>query len=359
MSWHACKSALLEVSRTFAIPIGMLREPLEKAVTTGYLLCRIVDTVEDEADLAPPVRDALYAAFLEVLEQGAPARHFAAAFGQALPVDAETDTADRRLARAMPLVMDVFHGLPESHRTTLRRWVGEMARGMAIYSRRQPAADGIVALSTLADLERYCYFVAGTVGHLLTELFVDTLGPTVAPRRAMLSAFAEEFGLGLQLVNIVKDVTDDLPRGWCFVPRAACAAVGIGPADLVDPRARAQAHAAMAPVLARAEGALEGALSYTLAIPPSAPDVRLFCLLPLWMAAGTLALARGNDDLFTPGRPVKLSREEVGRIVREAHAVCADDLALRAALAPLRPSPMEHARAFGLGATAPPAFQSA
>ena len=63
-----CRTALGEVSRTFAIPISMLRPRLEATVTCGYLLCRILDTVEDEPGLSLATRDRLYAAFLQVLE---------------------------------------------------------------------------------------------------------------------------------------------------------------------------------------------------------------------------------------------------------------------------------------------------
>ena len=46
--------ALLEgVSRTFALTIPQLPESLCRAVANAYLLCRIVDTIEDEISLTP------------------------------------------------------------------------------------------------------------------------------------------------------------------------------------------------------------------------------------------------------------------------------------------------------------------
>src|SRR5262249_44344187 len=45
--WAFCKQSLEAVSRTFSKPIAMLPAPLEAAVTCGYLLCRVADTVED------------------------------------------------------------------------------------------------------------------------------------------------------------------------------------------------------------------------------------------------------------------------------------------------------------------------
>lgn len=329
---------LAQVSRTFAIPISMLRAPLRDAVTTGYLLCRIVDTVEDEASLSLDARDRLYEAFLGVLERGASPAPFEATF-RALP----GASADLVLARNLSVVVEAVASLPERLRPIVVRWVAEMARGMAIYSHRPAGRDGLVALSTLHDLERYCYFVAGTVGHMLTELFRAELPEIDAGRALALESRAEEFGLGLQLVNILKDITDDGARGWSFIPRVACWSAGLEPADLLSAAHRPAAHAAVRPVFERADRALDEALGYCLALPPEATDVRLFCLLPLWMAVRTLGVARGNDAQFVASRPVKVSREEVARIVDDCRSRAADDEALRQSYAALRvQAPMVH-----------------
>jgi len=48
------QALLLEgVSRTFALTIPQLPEKLYGAVANAYLLCRIVDTIEDEVSLSP------------------------------------------------------------------------------------------------------------------------------------------------------------------------------------------------------------------------------------------------------------------------------------------------------------------
>lgn len=328
-----CREALRRVSRSFSIPISMLRPPLEAAVTCGYLLCRIADTIEDAEDLPTATRDALYAAFLDTLEGRAEPTTFvalAAAFG-------EGDEAE--VARHLPRVMGVFASLPEASQASVARWVGEMTRGMAIYSRRAPDEDGVVALKTLEDLERYCYFVAGTVGHLLTELFVQALRVLEADRLRSLRAAAEEFGLGLQLVNVLKDVAEDRERGWSFVPTAVCEARGLRPADLTRPEHRDAAHEALAPVFERAHRALDGALAYTLAIPPAATDLRLFCLIPLWMAVRTLALLRGNDAQLRT-ESAKIDRGEVMAIIESCRAHCGDDEMLRQTYAQLAVGPL-------------------
>ena len=314
-----CRRALDEVSRTFARPIGMLPEPLAVAVGCGYLLCRIADTIEDHPQLSLGEREDMFEIFLATLAGDDPAplaRAFEALAG---------DDPELILGRNCARVMRVLESLDEVQRTACRRWIAEMARGMNLYVHRPAGPDGLVALTTLADLERYCYFVAGTVGHLLTDVFSSVFDPALEPA---LRADAERFGAGLQMVNILKDVTEDRARGWSYIPRSACAERGLDLRDLLEVEQRERAHAAIAPVFAMARDRLDGALRYALAVPPSHPGVRVFCLLPLWMAARTLVLADGNDAVFDPDADVKISRAEVEALTTEVTRFVADDAAL-------------------------------
>jgi farnesyl-diphosphate farnesyltransferase len=221
-----------------------------------------------------------------------------------------------------------------------------MARGMELYSHRTPNESGITALHTLEDLQRYCYYVAGTVGHMLTELFVAEMQDGSPERARNMRENAESFGLALQLVNILKDVTDDRERGVSFIPRTLCEAQGISVEQLLQPEHRAEAHGAVRPIFEVAERMLDRALTYTLAIPPSEQGMRLFCLLPLWMAVRTLVIAKGNDGMFIADRPVKITRDEVERLIADCVQHCSQDDALRSHYAALW-SPMALTQALG------------
>jgi 15-cis-phytoene synthase len=85
-----------------------------------------------------------------------------------------------------------------------------------------------------AELERYCYCVASTVGLLLCPV----LGTT---HPAALSA-AADLGRAMQLTNILRDVKEDAARGRVYLPSEELAAFGLDAADLrrgqVDERLR-------------------------------------------------------------------------------------------------------------------------
>jgi farnesyl-diphosphate farnesyltransferase len=322
--WQFCWDRLLEVSRTFSRPIAMLPGQLRVATTVGYLLCRIADTVEDHPTLSIERRDALYQAFLNVMERDAAPETFTEPFS-----DIPGDSPEHHLAEELPRVLHVFDRLPPSMQETCRRWVVEMTRGMQLYSHRPTNDSDLVVLENLSDLERYCYFVAGTVGHLLTGLFLDHIDDISAADRNTMNDVAESFGLGLQMVNIVKDQTDDLQRGWCFIPQTLAEHHGLQPTDVYEPDNRAKAHEVVQPIIDRAHDHLDDALEYTLAIPSNQQSLRLFCLLPLWMAVRTLVHAEGNDQMFIADEPVKISRSEVESLIADAVEHVGDDEALR------------------------------
>jgi len=321
--WAYCEQALGDVSRTFSRPIELLPQPLRVALTCGYLLCRVVDTVEDHEQLGHHERDALFTSFIAVLDGGQSPESFSTRFAAFADDDPEM-----RLAQSLPRVMNVFLSQDASTRRASIIWLSEMANGMRVYCRRDRPGV-LTTIHTVSDLERYCYFVAGTVGHLITDLFCTWLGSSGSALEPELRARCESFGIGLQLVNILKDVTEDFARNRCYVPHQLCQLEGFSREDLLAPEHRPQAHRALALVAERACEHLARAFEYVLLIPAEQVQLRLFCLLPLWMAIETLVLTIGNDAVLIVDRPVKISREAVNELIEDCLRHAGDDAALR------------------------------
>jgi farnesyl-diphosphate farnesyltransferase len=321
-----CAAMLPKVSRTFAACIQLLPRPLDHQVLIAYLLCRIADTVEDTADLAVAEKERLLAIFRACLDEGGgdPAP-LAAAF--ATPRD-----DDELLTREARRTLAEFHALPPAQRAAIRPWVQEMCDGMAAFAKRHADArpDRLEALGDVGELDRYCYYVAGTVGHLLTELFRLHHHRVTERHYQRLKALSTSFGLGLQLTNIIKDVADDRRRGWSFVPRQLCAIAGITPEDLTDPARREQAGRVMAELIAKAKRHLDDALTYCISLPRSQYRIRLFCLTPLFFAIRTLRLAAQDPRLLDVGHKVKITRVEVYRTIRMAFLVAPNNHLVRA-----------------------------
>ncbi len=319
-----CKDILPRVSRTFALSIEALPEPLRSTIRVSYLLCRIVDTIEDDPDLEPDQRQRLFNDFQRIVRDD---HSSYAPLESAFAGGAEND--DRTLCRNAGAAFRLFRRLPEELAEATRPHILEMARGMAGYAARWQGPEVLTVLDDRQDLERYCYFVAGTVGNLLTSVFVATewtLDPATADALVERSV---SFGLGLQMTNIVKDVTADRARGWCFLPADICREHDIAPEDLLDPDSRDQAMAVVREVTDLARGHLDDALEYTLLLPPeTSRDVRLFVLVPLALALATLSLVRQSPQVLDPKETVKISRDTVTNVLEKAHRAVGDDEAI-------------------------------
>src|SRR4051794_25848654 len=80
---------LAGVSRTFALTIPQLPPALARVVSNAYLLCRIVDTIEDEPGVSPSLKGALCAQFIAALGGARTAEQFTR---QLLPLLSESSS---------------------------------------------------------------------------------------------------------------------------------------------------------------------------------------------------------------------------------------------------------------------------
>jgi farnesyl-diphosphate farnesyltransferase len=313
-----CARMLPRVSRTFAPSIQNLPPGLCEPVCIAYLLCRTVDTIEDDRRLARAQRVALFDAFDGALASAAAGHAQTPCVFEEMAQAAQVDQgANRELCVSAGAVFRAFAALPPAQRRVIEPRVLEMSTGMREYSGRADAAGGI-RLHDVEDLERYCYYVAGTVGELLTDLFL--LECPVEPARSReLLARATRFGAGLQLVNILKDVGEDAERGDVFLPGEPAREHGVDVGRLLNPDGRAGGLALLRSVARLAHQYLATAEEYTLLWPftRAGREVRLFCAGPLALAFGTLQQIELGHDALLPNRAPTVTRTFVGRVFEE------------------------------------------
>ena len=294
---------LPHVSRTFALTIPQLPVALRTAVTNAYLLCRIADTIEDEPALSP----AETLAFLERFMDAVAGRHDPQMLAQSLKARLSDRTlpTERELAGNMRRVINVTAALSEGQRTAIHRCVGLMCYGMP----RFQSTASQRGLARLSDLDDYCYYVAGVVGDMLTELFCE-YSPAIERRRGELHGVSVSFAQGLQMTNILKDVWEDRSRGACWLPQDVFLRHGVDLSRLSASPHDPRFAAGMREMVAIAHGHLRNALAYTLLIPGNEIGIRRFCLWAIGLAVLTLQKINRNPK-FTAGVQVKVSRRAV------------------------------------------------
>ena len=323
-----CVEILPKVSRTFAINIRVLKGELYRAVLVAYLFCRIVDTVEDAEDLSIDLRNRLldeYMAFFEAPTLD-PRRlsEWIALFGHLDPSDPQ-----QRLIQNSLSVFAVFSDLPASTRAIMSDCVLEMTAGMKKTVNRQQSRESFHSLQTMTDLEEYCYYVAGTVGIMLTKLFIaysKSLEPSAARKMADLQL---SFALGLQMTNIIKDCSEDFSRGWCYIPADLAAKFGVPIAEFFAPEHHQQSLATLDHLIVKTAKHLDDALDYTLQLPRTEIRMRLFNLWSLFFAVKTLSKAWHNKDLLSGEVKVRISRYDVYKTLAQTVLLVTSNALLR------------------------------
>jgi farnesyl-diphosphate farnesyltransferase len=313
-----CREILPAVSRTFSISIRLLPGELGAAIRCAYLICRIADTIEDERTFSADEKAALFDSLALILRERSerkdrsPARDLTDDSLRGLVDSAPRLTgtpADRTLVENAPLVLVAFNALPETTRNHVRRWTSEMIAGMRKFVLAYPHG---VRIQSLEEYKEYCYYVAGTVGYLVTDLWHEH-SPSIGKRRyALLRERCQGFAEALQTVNILKDVAKDAEQeNSIYIPEQLLQAHGGAHATIFLPERAHATRAALSTLIQLAWRDLEQAKAYVLAIPRRAVAIRLSCALPLLFAYATLRdLTRLVEHPVRDG-VVKISRAEV------------------------------------------------
>ena len=275
------KAILGSVSRTFALTIPLLPPVIEKVVGNTYLLCRIVDTIEDAAELNPLTKQKLSKLFLDAVLEKMPVDSFVEPCLEELKNYGNQDELD--LIRHTPTVFRILHTCSSQDQAAVSRCVSIMSEGMSHFHGKQTEAG----LQDLQEFEKYCYVVAGVVGELLTTIFSNH-SPQFAKNIQGHEMLAIAFGQALQMTNILKDSPEDKARGVSWKPSTM----------------------SQEALLEIAYQKLEESLRYILLIPKEDAGIRRFCFLAFGLAVMTLSKVATHTH-FDRKEEVKLSRKTV------------------------------------------------
>jgi len=168
------------VARTFALAARLLPRAAREDIELLYLVLRTLDDLVDLEAEHPD--DPAVGARLAAVEA------WAAGATRAADPTRETRILDELIRRHPALPRDA---------------VADFTDGM-----RQDLAGP--AIRTEAELDRYCYRVAGTVGRLVAAI----LGASGAAA----DDAARSLGIAMQRTNILRDIDEDLARGRCYLP---------------------------------------------------------------------------------------------------------------------------------------------
>ena len=312
---------LSRVSRSFDLSIRLLPPALQAPVAIGYLLARATDTVADTSALPLAERQAL----LDLMTQAVAG--FSTGENQVSPLTEltqgfaakQTNPHERALMQALPECLALLHTLSEADQASVRTVLVYITRGqqqdMTLFGR---GPEQLVALPTEADLDHYTWLVAGCVGEFWTELCGRHLPGYAQLSQEEMLRIGREYGMGLQRLNIIRDMGADLADGRCYWPQETLALAGLTPEWLAQASTtkaetkKLQNLESLSPLynqwLDHTQAQLACGMRYALALKPW--RLRLASALPALIGARTVALLRQAGPAALTQR-VKMPRHEV------------------------------------------------
>jgi phytoene/squalene synthetase len=288
------QSHLDRVSRSFAFCIQKLDSPFKEWTALSYLMCRILDTVEDSLWTDSDIRDQQYEEFEKFLLNHTDDDEVFAwvqRFPDSIP------EGEKILLRDAVYCFNDLHEMPPAVRKSIQSTVLRMSAGMKHYSARQ--SEGELRLTDLTDVNRYCYFVAGVVGELLTRLLLTYRNEFKPGPEFMKNAF--HFGLFLQKVNLLKDQRGDEREGRFLIPDRKL-------------------------VMSSLTENARGAIDYLISLPIEEKGYRTFCAWSLFLGAASLAWI---EKSFDANDDSKIPRAITQELLSAVESVVQDNNALR------------------------------
>jgi len=272
-----CYDRLTKVSRSFSAVILSINEELREPLTLFYLVCRGLDTVED--DMKPPVGDKvsiLKSFYLHLKEPGWKLNGYGDKKDEIVLIQ-NFDKVIECLLKIKPKYFDVIEDIAK-----------QMGNGMAEFLEKK--------VITMEDYNKYCWYVAGTVGEGCSRLF--SVSGIEDPRMASARHLYTSMGLFLQKTNITRDYLEDLqeqpPR--VFYPKVIWSKYASDIADFKDPKNVKNALLCLNDMVTDAITHAADCLDFLEMIKEA--SVFKFCAIPQVMAIATLYDCYNNPDVF-------------------------------------------------------------
>jgi farnesyl-diphosphate farnesyltransferase len=281
---------LKQVSRSFYLTLRVLPSTIRPQISLAYLLARASDTIAD-TDAVPRAKRVVCLRELQSLTRvpnlGAIAEQ-------------QTTPGEGELLARLDECLDLLNRFSTGDCRLIQHLLETIITGQIFDLERFPAGN-LTALTDEAELDHYTYLVAGCVGEFWTKMCqahfpgLEHLNVEQGIR----------FGKGLQLVNILRDITEDRRRGRQYVPN-------------YDDYQR---------WLDRAVDHLDAGWQYTLSIPATQWRVRLACIWPIWIGLETIALLRRANPV-DDGQRAKVPKPVVNRLLIRSFLSCRSNAAL-------------------------------
>ena len=306
---------LLETtSRSFYPTLKYLPKKIRGQIGLLYLLARVADTIADtkhgETD------------FLTDLLQ----KYNQVAQGRSSEVPDFTGLANLQTneyeAELLRNVDDVVEGLKIYSKEDQKRileCLDTIVGGQILDLQRfGPANEGgkISSLDSNQELDDYTFKVAGCVGVFWTEMSLAHVTSISSDKEKEFYEKGIRFGKALQMINILRDIPEDLRFGRCYLPGVELEKHGLNPKDLLDHSNIEQFRPLYDEYLDITDQHLEAAVEYIRMLPDGQFRLKAATMLPVLIGQRTVSLLR-TGNILDSDEKIKITRDEMKSYARK------------------------------------------
>ena len=301
--------ALLEsTSRSFYPTLKYLPKKIRGQIGLLYLLARVADTIADSKHGETEVLLKMLREYNEVAQGRS---NTLPDFTEIAEIQTNEDEAE--LLRNVQDVVDGLEVYDKGDQERMLECLDIIVGGQILdLERFGTAKEGgnISALSTEEERDDYTYRVAGCVGVFWTKMSLAHIISIPEEKRDEFFEKGIRFGKALQMINILRDIPEDLRFGRCYIPIEGLDRYELKPEDLMDHNNIDTFRPLYDEYLDITDGHLDAAVEYIKMIPDKQFRLKAACMLPVLIGQRTVTLLRSGNVLNSEER-IKVSRDEI------------------------------------------------
>ena len=204
---------LASVSRSFFLSLRFLPEKMREATSLGYLLARLSDTIADTEALPEMERLGVLSEIGQAIQGEGGFPDFSS-----LSLASGLTDGENILLQKSGQCLEWLNCQKDDFAKPIRKVMGSIIRGQSNDLRRF-SSNNLEFLQSDEELDQYLYDVAGSVGVFWTEIGFISYGDKFSIQdNETLIRLGADYGKSLQLINILRDFSEDFISGRCYFP---------------------------------------------------------------------------------------------------------------------------------------------
>ena len=306
---------LLEsTSRSFYPTLKYLPKKVRGQIGLLYLLARVADTIADSkhGDTDELLR------LLRIYNDVAQGKSDKLPDFSSL-AEIQDNPHEAELLRNVGDVVEGLEVYPKEDRERMLECLDIIVSGQILdLERFGPANEGgnISALNDNLELDDYTFRVAGCVGVFWTKMSLAHIISIPPEQEKEFFEKGVRFGKALQMINILRDIPEDLRFGRCYIPRQELDKHGMKPDELLTPNNIGKFRPLYDEYLDLTNEHLDAAIEYIKMLPETQFRLKASCMLPVLIGQRTVTLLRDGNILDSADR-IKVTRDEIKSYARK------------------------------------------